>query len=212
MIIKICGLREPGNLRAVAALEPDYMGLIFYEKSARFVGHALPPAALRRLPSAVQTVGVFVNAEPADVLATARRYHLAYAQLHGAETPEYCRDLHRHGLRLIKAFGVGAGFDFTAVANYAPYCDFFLFDTAGPLPGGNGAAFDWEVLRGYHGATPFFLSGGLGLDNLEALQRFEHPQLYGADFNSRLETAPGVKNVAAVARVLEELRTPAASL
>ena len=94
----------------------------------------------------------------------------------------------------------------SSLAAYAPLCEYFLFDTKGELPGGNGTAFDWSVLARYTGTTPFFLSGGLGLANLDELHRFEHPRLCGLDFNSRLETAPGVKDVDATRQLLERLR------
>ncbi|RYY08834.1 MAG: phosphoribosylanthranilate isomerase [Cytophagaceae bacterium] len=206
MKIKICGMREAGNLLAIADLNPDFLGFIFYEKSVRCVRDVLAASVLHGLPSGICKVGIFVNADLAEVRATAARYHLDYVQLHGTETPAYCQQARALGLRLIKAFAVDADFDFSELDAYAPLCEYFLFDTKGELPGGNGTAFDWSVLTRYTGTTPFFLSGGLGLVNVDELRQFKHPQLCGLDFNSRLETAPGVKDVDATRQLLERLR------
>jgi phosphoribosylanthranilate isomerase len=212
MKIKICGMREAANTTAVADFKPDFLGFIFYEKSARYVGQAFSPEVLRSLPESVCKVGVFVDAPLPDLLFSTARYSLDYVQLHGHETPAYCELARAQGLRVIKAFAVGESFDFEDLAAYETSCDFFLFDTKGALPGGNGTAFDWRVLAGYTGATPFLLSGGLGPANLAALRAFRHPQLAGYDFNSHLETAPGVKDVAATRALLNHLRAEAQPL
>ncbi len=200
--VKICGMREAENIRAVAALGPDLLGFIFSEKSARFVRGTLDAQTLRELPSGAGRVGVFVDAGLAEITATAAEFGLDYVQLHGHETPEFCQQVRAQNLRIIKAFAVGTNFDFDTLNAYESSCDYFLFDTKGELPGGNGRAFDWSVLSRYTGPVPFWLSGGLGPENLAAALRFEHPRLHGLDFNSKLETAPGVKNVAAVQRVM----------
>lgn len=207
MQVKICGMREAANILAVADFNPDFLGFIFYAKSPRYVGDALDPELLRSLPDSVRTVGVFVDELLPTVLATATRYGLDYVQLHGHETPAYCQAAHAQHLRVIKAFSIAERFDFNTLAAYAPYCEFFLFDTKGAQPGGNGTAFDWRVLADYHGPTPFLLSGGLGPGNADELRNFQHPQLAGYDFNSHLETAPALKDVAATRQLLNQLRT-----
>ena len=206
MRIKICGMREAGNLLAIADLNPDFLGFIFYEKSDRCVRDVLDAAIVRGLPSSICKVGIFVDADLADVQAAASRYYLDYVQLHGHESPAYCQQARALGLRLIKAFAVDPDFDFAHLAAYSPSCEYFLFDTKGELPGGNGTTFDWSVLARYDGATHFFLSGGLGLVNVDQLRQFHHPLLCGLDFNSRLETAPGVKDVDATRQLLNYLR------
>jgi len=203
MKIKICGMREAGNLWAIADLSPDMLGFIFYEKSARYVGNTLDPAQVRSLPPSITKVGVFVDASLAEVQATAATYLLDYVQLHGHETPAYCQQAKDSGLHVIKAFAVGETFDFESLAVYKASCDLFLFDTKGALPGGNGTTFNWQLLANYAGPVPFLLSGGLGPNNLAALLNFHHPQLYGFDFNSHLETAPGLKDVAATRELLQ---------
>ena len=211
MKIKICGMREAANLLAVADFDPDFLGFIFYRKSARYVGDTLDPVQVRSLPAAIAKVGVFVDADLTEVKATNCAYTLDYVQLHGHETPDYCRQARAAGLHVIKAFAVGESFDFSILAAYEPSCDYFLFDTKGALPGGNGTAFDWQLLAGYTGSTPFLLSGGLGPTNLAALLDFHHPQLAGFDFNSQLETAPGLKDVAATRQLLQQLHQQSAN-
>jgi len=205
MKVKICGMREAANIMAVADFEPDFLGFIFYEKSPRFAGEVLSTEVLRSLPASVAKVGVFVNAPLPELLAITARYSLDYAQLHGHETPAYCQQVREQGLRIIKAFSVDEAFDFSILAEYEAVCDLFLFDTKGKQPGGNGYAFDWRVLTNYHGPIPFLLSGGLGPDNSSELLHFRHPQLAGYDFNSLLETAPGLKDVEATGRLLTRL-------
>lgn len=205
MRIKICGMREAGNLWAIADLSPDFLGFIFYEKSSRCMRETLDPAQVRSLPTNIAKVGVFVDADLVEVQATAATYMLDFVQLHGHETASYCQQARELGLHIIKAFAVGETFDFASLTEYETSCDFFLFDTKGALPGGNGTTFNWQILASYAGSVPFLLSGGLGPDNLTALLDFHHPQLYGFDFNSHLETAPGLKDVAATRELLNSI-------
>jgi len=204
-------MREAVNLGDIAGLAPDYLGFIFYEKSPRYVGDSLDAELLRGLPPTVRKVGVFVDAPLPTLLATATRYGLDYVQLHGHESPAYCQAAHQQGLRLIKAFSVDEYFDFGTLAAYGAVCDFFLFDTKGKQPGGNGYAFDWRVLANYNGPAPFLLSGGLGPDNATELLSFAHPYLAGYDFNSQLETAPGLKDVTATRELLRLLNQQVAN-
>ena len=197
---------EAGNLAAIANLDPDFLGFIFFEKSKRAMHDTLDPAQVRSLPPGIRKVGVFVDADLAELQASTCQYQLDYVQLHGHESPAYCQQAQAVGLRVLKAFAVDAAFDFGQLAAYEPFCDFFLFDTKGELPGGNGRAFDWSVLAGYTGAVPFLLSGGLGPANANQLLQFRHPQLCGFDFNSQLETAPGLKDVDATRQLLARLR------
>ena len=205
MKVKICGMREAANILAVANFSPDLLGFVFYDKSPRYAAETLSADVLRGLPDTIAKVGVFVDAPLPELLATATRYGLDYAQLHGHETPAYCHEARRQGLRIIKAFSVDEHFDFSTLEAYSADCDLFLFDTKGAHRGGNGQTFDWRVLAHYQGPTPFLLSGGLGPANADALLRFQHPRLAGYDFNSLLETAPGLKDVEATGQLLARL-------
>jgi phosphoribosylanthranilate isomerase len=211
MKVKICGMREAANILAVADFNPDFLGFIFYQKSARYVGETLDTEVLRSLPDSICKVGVFVDAPLTELLATITHYSLDYVQLHGHETLAYCQAVRAQGLRIIKAFAVDEHFDFGTLADYASVCELFLFDTKGKHPGGNGYAFDWQLLHRYHGPTPFLLSGGLGPATVDELLHFRHPQLVGYDFNSLLETAPGLKDTEATGQLLSRLHAQSAN-
>lgn len=206
MKIKVCGLREAANLEQIAALKPDFVGFIFYDQSPRFVGDVLDEAIVKALPRSIRKVGVFVNASPDFILRSVKKYDLQYVQLHGNETPEYCRSLQNRGINIIKAFRVDDSFNFSMLNNYKAFADFFLFDAKGDQPGGNGIAFDWGVMTKYDNAKPFFISGGIGLENLHQLDQLKGMKLYGVDVNSQVETAPGVKNVDKVKELIDRLR------
>lgn len=206
MKIKVCGLRDAENIKEIAALSPDFVGFIFYDQSPRFVGEELDADVVKALPRSIRKVGVFVNASPDFILRNVKKYDLQYVQLHGTETPEYCRSLRNRGISLIKAFRVDESFNFSMLNNYKMQCDFFLFDAKGDQPGGNGIRFDWSLLNRYDNEKPFFISGGIGLDNLDQLTALKDMKLYGVDVNSQVETAPGVKDVEKVKELIHRLR------
>lgn len=206
MKIKVCGLRDAENLKQIAGLNPDFVGFIFYDQSPRFVGEDLDEETVKALPKTIRKVGVFVNASPDYILRNVKKYDFQYVQLHGNETPEYCRSLRNRGISLIKAFRIDESFNFSMLNNYKAHCDFFLFDAKGDQPGGNGVTFDWSILNRYDDEKPFFISGGIGLDNLDQLAQLKDMKLYGVDVNSQVETAPGVKDVAKVKELISRLR------
>jgi phosphoribosylanthranilate isomerase len=206
MKIKVCGLRDAENLKEIAALGPDFVGFIFYDQSPRFVGDDLNEDVVKSLPRSIRKVGVFVNASPDYILRNVKKYDFQYVQLHGNETPEYCRSLRNRGISLIKAFRVDESFNFSMLNNYKAHCDFFLFDAKGDQPGGNGITFDWSILRRYDNEKPFLISGGIGLDNLDQLDQLKGMKLYGVDVNSQVEVSPGVKDVAKVKELIDRVR------
>ncbi|PVY40753.1 phosphoribosylanthranilate isomerase [Pontibacter virosus] len=194
--IKVCGMRDPENIRQVAALEPDYMGFIFYEGSKRYCENFITPELLTKLPDGIQKVGVFVNEAIEVIQEIVQKYKLDLVQLHGRETPAQCRELQEAGIRVIKAFSVDDQFSFENTLLYERYCEYFLFDTRGNNYGGNGTVFDWEILKGYLSDKPYFLSGGLNLDNLQS-KEFQklRPKPFAIDVNSGFELEPGQKDV-----------------
>ncbi len=214
MIIKVCGMRDRASLQSITELPVDALGFIFHPGSPRYVGDDTPLAEDLQvlLPRAMVRIGVFVNESPEVILAQTRRFRLDGLQLHGAETPE---DLHEilhifqeAGMRLpflIKAFAINGTFPFPVTAPYTDLCRYFLFDTAGVAPGGNGLAFSWDLLDQYTDNTPFFLAGGIGPDDAPAILNLQHPMLAGVDLNSRFETAPGKKDIDQLARFLIHL-------
>ena len=181
-------MREAENIREVTKLGIDWLGMIFWPKSKRYV--AEPPSYL---PSQVKKVGVFVDASLEDIRQHIMDYDLDIIQLHGHETPEYVRALDPE--IIIKAFNIATAEDLAQTKPYEGIVDYFLFDTKAQLPGGSGEQFDWSVLSHYEGATPFLLSGGIGPDDAERIKAFHHPRCIGIDLNSRFELAPGLKDV-----------------
>lgn len=207
MKIKVCGMRDADNIRAVEALGIDIMGFIFWYGSGRYVSS--PPAYL---PENCLRAGVFVDAEPRDILVAAKAYRLDCIQFHGSETPEYIAYLRRLTARLkpdmryIKSIPVTTADDLGQTPQYENVCDLFLFDTKGKLPGGNGSQFDWGVLQNYGGQLPYLLSGGIGPGDAERIRAFEAPGCIGIDLNSRFETAPGMKDAEALKTFIDKIR------
>jgi len=202
MKIKVCGMRQQGNIEELVALKPNFIGFIFYEKSPRFVGEELSEEYVKTIPKNIKKVGVFVNANPGYILDMVKKYDLQYAQLHGNEMPDICRSLRQKGVNIIKAFSIDENFNFAMLNNYKSFCDLFLFDTKGVMPGGNGVPFDWKLLKKYDNEKPFFISGGIDLDNIEEIITLSKTlPVYGIDVNSLFETEPGVKDISK----LEEL-------
>jgi phosphoribosylanthranilate isomerase len=195
MKLKVCGMKEADNLKELIPLRPDFVGFIFYDKSPRFVADSLDEVAIKALPRSIKKVGVFVNATMDYILKNTRRYDIPFIQLHGNETPDFCKILKRHGLNVIKAFSIDETFNFTSLNNYKPHCDYFLFDTKGQNPGGNGVAFDWSILNRYDNEKPFFLSGGLSLENIEQVAQLSALKIYAIDVNSKFEISPANKDI-----------------
>ena len=199
-------MRDPGKISGVAAALPNFLGFIFYPKSARFVWEEFSTDQLNAIPEAIQKVGVFVNELPEKVIEICKRLNFRVAQLHGSESPEYCQQIKASDLTVFKVFSVDDSFDFEQLSGYTEVCDYFLFDTKGHLPGGTGRKFDWELLKNYTGSVSFFLSGGIGPDDLEAIRNFEHPRWRGLDVNSGFELSPALKDVEKVQQFIREIR------
>ncbi|GAB3196646.1 phosphoribosylanthranilate isomerase [Pontibacter aydingkolensis] len=194
MKIKVCGMRNPENIRQVAALQPDYMGFIFYEGSKRFAEGNITPELLADLPSSIKKTGVFVNASTENITATVKKYKLNAVQLHGRETPRQCAEVKQLGVEIIKVFSVDDKFVFENTLLYESCADYFLFDTRGQEYGGNGFPFDWELLKDYLSPKPYFLSGGINLENIRQLNKVR-PKPFAIDVNSGFEQEPGLKKV-----------------
>ena len=251
-------MKYQDNIKAVAALQPDYLGFIFYDKSARNFKGNMP-----QIPDSIKKVGVFVDAPLDFVIDKVKKYDIDAVQLHGNESAEYCEELkkiinndtdrsqkfskplrssHRNdggtkvsdlqmyknenqndaetartelvekpvpsGVEVWKVFSVKDKFDFGQLLPYERTVDCFLFDTKGKEKGGNGFTFDWSVLNDYPSKTPFILSGGIGLDEIDQIRMMLKTRLpmYAIDVNSKLEDQPGLKNIEKVTHFLTNLR------
>ena len=187
-------MKETENITEISALQPDYLGFIFWEKSKRNMTLDVIP----ELPETIKKVGVFVDASIQEIAAKINQYQLDVIQLHGNESVLFCRNVKKLGVEVIKVFSMNSNFNFSLVKEYVLAVDYFLFDTKGKLPGGNGVTFDWKILENYHCDTPYFLSGGIGTTEIDGLKEFlKSPaakKCYAIDVNSRFEKKPGIKN------------------
>ncbi|MDZ4806780.1 MAG: phosphoribosylanthranilate isomerase [Bacteroidota bacterium] len=207
MNIKVCGITDMKQLQQLDGLDIDFAGLIFYKESPRYIGEKISGKELKKADLDLKKVGVFVNPEMIDVLDAIDEYGLDVVQLHGDETPEMCDDLGSE-VEVIKAFRVTDGSDIDKmVAPYDAVCDYYLFDTGGyisPLGrgegafGGTGQQFDWAILSKAKIEKPFFLSGGIGVEDAARVKTFKHLDFFGVDVNSRFEKEPGVKDMSKV--------------
>ena len=204
--LKVCGMRQAENIGSILALQPDYLGFIFYPKSSRYVGEELSDGILNEVPTSTRKVGVFVNESIANILEKVKNYKLDAVQLHGEEKPDVCRDLKNCGLIVLKAFSVDDAFEFERLQPYEGTCHYYLFDTKGKEYGGNGVRFNWEVLEKYTGETPFFLSGGIDLEHVAQIKALDLPLLKGIDINSRFELSPAFKDSNKVAAFFKQIR------
>lgn len=211
-------MKYPENISQVAALQPDYLGFIFYDKSPRYFDGNIP-----KLPKSIQKTGVFVDESIDFMLSKIETYDLQAVQLHGSESAEFCATLRQfersreqlkssemlkrvehdeNTVEIIKVFSIKDTFDFSVLKDYEAVCDYFLFDTKGKNKGGNGYTFDWTVLEQYNSTKPYFLSGGIGLEELDNISTFlskpESRYCYALDVNSKFEIDAGLKKVEAL--------------
>ncbi|MFT5437722.1 MAG: phosphoribosylanthranilate isomerase [Ulvibacter sp.] len=222
--LKVCGMNL--NTSEVASLQPDYLGFIFYDKSPRFFNGKIPV-----LSSGISKVGVFVNGSIEEISEKINKYKLDVVQLHGEETPEFCKRLRNHfqnesielevpllspstslrinSVEVWKVFGIGDSFDFKILEAYEDVVDKFLFDTKGKEKGGNGYTFNWEVLNKYPSKKPLVLSGGIGLEEIEDLKKILNTKLpvHVIDVNSKFETEPGFKNINDLNKMIHWLKS-----
>lgn len=202
--IKVCGMRDADNIREVGALKPDYMGFIFYPGSKRYFGTNYK--IIRQTDSGIKKAGVFVNEDPRSILEIASLGRLDILQLHGTEPPSVCELLKNNGFTVIKSFGVDENFDFSLLRVYQGNCDYFLFDAKTPYHGGSGQKFNWDLINPSKIKTPFFLSGGIGPNDAEAIKSLSDNSFYCIDINSRFETSPGMKDIGLLKKFINELR------
>jgi len=209
MRIKVCGITQAQQLKALDDLGVDYAGMIFYNRSPRYMLNKLTGASLQSLQLVIKKIGIFVNASEEDILTQVELYGLDIVQLHGDETPSFCNHISDH-VKVIKAFRINKkneqNIDWM-IKPYEEFCDFYLFDTGGTGNyGGSGEKFSWEVLNNNKINKPFFLSGGIGLEDIDAINSFTHPFLHAIDINSKVEIEPGVKNLDIVKQFINQIK------
>jgi phosphoribosylanthranilate isomerase len=206
MKLKVCGMKS--NTLEVSDVKPDYLGFIFWKPSSRFYN-----APKFDVPDGIKKIGVFVDESIPNIVHAISTHKLDGVQLHGNESASFCKALNeiiienkigngkfeKLDFDIIKVFSIKDNFNFKLLEPFEDVCDFFLFDTKGKLPGGNGYTFDWSVLKNYSSTKPYFLSGGIGLENTTDLKHFlnqpESKYCHAIDVNSKFEIKPGLKNI-----------------
>jgi phosphoribosylanthranilate isomerase len=209
MNIKVCGITTMKQLQQLDGLEIDFAGLNFYKGSPRYVGDKIATKEIQNADFDIKKVGVFVNSDYDEVMKTIDDYSLDIVQLHGNETPELCSEL-AEDIEVIKVFRIDANTKNVddLLKEFDDVCDYYLFDAGGQKEtlGGTGIKFDWDLLLKAKIEKPFFLSGGIGPDDVAKIKAFRHPDFFAIDINSKFETAPGVKDMAKLLKFVKELR------
>ena len=206
MKIKVCGMRNTDNIKDLSALLPDYIGFIFYPKSKRYVNDKLDLNVIASLHRRILKVGVFVNSELSELIDIYQKYKLDIVQLHGNESVDYCKQLAIQDISVIKAFGVSDDFDFDETVAYKPFCKYFLFDTKHKDYGGSGHKFNWQIFQHYDNDKPFFLSGGIDVEDIETIKNITTLKIHAIDINSKFEIEPGFKDISKVKEFIEKIR------
>ena len=202
--IKVCGLKDPVNVKEVAALGPDFMGFILYRGSPRHISLEESVNLVQNIPEPIKKVGVLVNEPFENAMDIAGSGAFDILQLHGSESVSYCERLHYH-IEIIKTFSISDRLP-ENLSDYQPFCSMFLFDTAGDKFGGTGKRFDHGVLSGYSLEKDFLLSGGISPEDPEYIRSIKKSSLSGVDLNSRFEVKPGIKDIGMLRKFIEKIR------
>lgn len=211
MMIKVCGMRETDNINALQELDIDFMGIIRYPKSKRFVDQ-VQKSEIEQLTMNKGTVGVYVNSSLKEILQDIIPLQLDVVQLHGDEDSAFAKALLQLDIKVFKAFQIKEDFDFTSLKEWELLAEefagklFFLFDTATKNYGGSGKKFNWQILDSYKGNVPFLLSGGISSGDVTNIKNIKHDMFLGVDLNSKFEDKPGLKNIEMIKSFIEKLR------
>lgn len=217
MRMKVCGLTQVDQVKELDELGVSFAGFIFYSKSPRYVYHHLQATEIKNIKGNINKVGVFVNATEEEIIRAVDQCGLYLVQLHGDETPRFCERISNY-ITVIKAFRISEKDDIAwKLKDYTDVADMYLFDTAAntsatsgeSIFGGTGKQFNWEILKGKRINKPYFLSGGIGEDDITNLKFFRQDDvakdLFAIDVNSRFELMPGIKDMKKIKRFLGSL-------
>ncbi len=207
MIIKICGIKNENTLICCEDNSVDFFGMIFYPKSPRNI--SIEDASNLQKKSEklnINGVGVFVNKNINEIKDIINKVKLKYVQLHGSEDEEYIKSLKKIGVKVIKSISISNINDLRNISNYnSP--DYFLFDykpMKNELPGGNAKSFDWNILKNLNTKKPWFLSGGIGMKNIQEILNDINP--FGVDLSSGVEKELGIKDNQIINNFIDKLK------
>lgn len=208
MKIKVCGMKDPINIKELIELPIDFIGFIFHSQSPRYI-RGLEVEDIELIPDSIKKVGVFVNEIPSRLFTYIDKYKLDMIQLHGDEEPRVCSLIKKKcpTLKIIKVFRIADKINSNEISKYEDSCDYVLFDTQTASFGGSGNKFDWTLLNSYEGKLPYFLSGGISIDDIDKIKQQNHPMLYAIDVNSKFELSPGLKDIELLDVFINELKS-----
>ncbi len=195
MIIKICGIKNKDTLLCCEKNKINFFGMIFYPKSPRNI--SLENAFILQKVSEdlnINGVGVFVDKNITDLQDIIIKLKLRFVQLHGSENEEYIRSVKKNGVKIIKSISIRNKKDLNKINKYQSV-DYFLFDykpLKDELPGGNAKSFNWDILKSFNTNKPWFLSGGINIDNIQEILNDINP--FGVDLSSGVEKELGIKD------------------
>ena len=207
MIIKICGIQNESTLLCCEKNNVNFFGMIFYQKSPRNI--SIENASFLQKISEnlnINGVGVFVNKNISELEETINSLKLKFVQLHGSEDETYIKKIKRNGVKVIKSISVSKRDDLREINKFQSI-DYFLFDykpLKGELPGGNAKSFDWSLLNNLKITKPWFLSGGINIDNIQQINNNINP--YGIDLSSGVEKELGIKDNRIINSFIEKLK------
>jgi len=207
---KICGLTTKEAILSAIDNGADYIGFVFFHKSPRNITAKKAKELSDIIPPHIKKVGVFVDPTNEYLDDLFKLFKPDYIQCHGSETQERIYDIHmRYSLPVIKAISVRNSDDIVRGKAYSNVSDMVLFDARAPIdspiPGGNGIAFDWALLKKREFIVPWILSGGINIDNLEEAVKISGAKI--VDVSSSIESAPGVKDSDLIAAFLKKVKT-----
>lgn len=208
MNVKVCGLTDLNQVADLIKLNIDFFGFIFYEKSPRYVLNKLNLEDIKAIKSNAK-VGVFVNEEIDKIIEISDQAELNYIQLHGDENEEYTKKLKYQlnpQIQIIKVIRIGNQSKSelqNEIDNSSPTVNYLLYDTDSSAFGGTGKSFSWQVLNEVNISKPYFLSGGISLDNVENIKLINQKP-FALDINSKFETEPGLKNLEKIEKFLDQ--------
>lgn len=210
--IKVCGLTQLSQIRELVALEIDFLGFIFYEQSPRFVLNHLSLDNIAKINNQGK-VGVFVNETVEKIVEISENADLNFIQLHGDENEEYILKLRQRlnkNIKIIKVVRIGNQ-SLTelqkTINRQLSTINYFLFDTDSKAFGGTGKTFDWNVLNEIKISLPYFLSGGISLENGEDINNLSQKP-FALDINSKFEIEPGIKDLEKIKEFVDTLKSP----
>ena len=201
MKLKVCGLTKMDQIQELISFNTNFLGFIFYEKSPRFVLNHLSLEEILEINHQGK-VGVFVNETIERIAEISEKAKLNFIQLHGDEDEEFVKKLRlslSKNIKIIKVIRIGNDFEkfkneISKISNLKSQISNLLFDTDSKAFGGTGKTFDWQILNEIEIPKPYFLSGGISLENIHQLSTINHQPL-ALDINSKFETEPGIKNL-----------------